>query len=178
MTLRRVVTGHDRNGVSKIVSDGPIPRTYKMSSLPGAETSLAWATEPGQPPAHDGSDPTGDVSSYIPKAGATRFLVVTIAPDDVYKSPAYDAELAAKERPLLSPGFAQYFDPDQPGMHTTPTQDYGIVVVGEVRLEMTDGSVTTLQAGDIVVQNQTRHAWRNTSVNPTTVAFVLLGSPI
>jgi len=33
-----------------------------------------------------------------------------------------------------------------------------------------------LAAGDIVVQQATRHGWRNNGENPATIAFVMLGT--
>jgi hypothetical protein len=33
-----------------------------------------------------------------------------------------------------------------------------------------------LAPGDMVVQNGTRHAWRNKTDQPTTMAFVLVGA--
>ena len=43
-------------------------------------------------------------------------------------------------------------------MHSTPTVDYGVVVVGDVELGLEDGSVH-LYAGDSVVVNGVQHSW-------------------
>ena len=67
-------------------------------------------------------------------------------------------------------------DPTNPGMHTTATIDYGIVLSGQVTLELDEGSVD-LNVGDIVVQRATPHAWRNVSSEPCTMLFVLISSP-
>ncbi|HCY04926.1 MAG TPA: cupin domain-containing protein, partial [Gammaproteobacteria bacterium] len=63
-----------------------------------------------------------------------------------------------------------------PGMHTTPTLDYGIVLQGQITLELDSESVN-LNAGDIVVQRATAHAWRNNSNEPCVMVFVLISSP-
>ena len=60
-------------------------------------------------------------------------------------------------------------------MHTTPTVDYGIVLDGEIWLELDDGIVVQLKQHDVIVQNGTRHAWRNKSSKATKMAFVLIG---
>ena len=65
---------------------------------------------------------------------------------------------------------------DNPGMHTTQTVDYGIVLEGEVWLEVDDGKQVHLKPHDIVVQNGTRHAWRNKGDKPVKIAFVLIGA--
>ena len=66
------------------------------------------------------------------------------------------------------------FEPD--GMHRTPTVDYGIVLDGEIWLELDEGRSALLRQHDVVVQNGTRHAWRNKSNRPATLAFVLIGA--
>jgi quercetin dioxygenase-like cupin family protein len=74
------------------------------------------------------------------------------------------------------PGRTQYMEPDNPGMHTTQTVDIGIVLAGDLWLELDDGDEVHLRAGDMVVQNGTRHAWHNKSDQPCTAAFVLIGA--
>ncbi len=53
---------------------------------------------------------------------------------------------------------------------------YGIVLSGEIDLELDSGEVH-LTPGDIAVQRGTRHAWRNRSQSPCSIAFVLISSP-
>jgi len=60
-------------------------------------------------------------------------------------------------------------------MRTTESVDYAIVLEGEPVLELDDGAVRTLRPGDFV-QNGTRHAWRNPTERPATIAFVLVGA--
>jgi hypothetical protein len=43
-------------------------------------------------------------------------------------------------------------------------------------LDLDDGVTASLRAGDVVVQNGTRHAWRNPGPDPATVFFVLIGT--
>lgn len=59
-------------------------------------------------------------------------------------------------------------------MHRTNSLDYGIVLAGEVELELDDGVKTILRSGDVVVQRGTMHLWRNpSSKNPFRIVFVL-----
>ncbi len=172
--MRRVVTGHDENGRSVVVSDGPVPRSREFTSLPGWVSRLPWATEPGEPVGRTGEDPTPKVISHLPAPGGTRFIVLTFPPDSAMADPAFDPVAYAQESLADSPGLVELFEPD--GMHTTPTVDYGIVLQGEIVLELDDGHCTRLSAGDLVIQNGTRHAWRNHSDQPVTMAFVLVGA--
>lgn len=60
-------------------------------------------------------------------------------------------------------------------MHRTNSIDYGIVLSGEVELELDDGAITTARSGDIIVQRGTMHLWRNRSATETCrIVFVLI----
>jgi quercetin dioxygenase-like cupin family protein len=61
-------------------------------------------------------------------------------------------------------------------MHRTPSVDYGVVLEGEIWLELDDGAQTRLGRGDTIVQLAGRHAWRNKTDVTATVAFVLTGT--
>jgi quercetin dioxygenase-like cupin family protein len=74
------------------------------------------------------------------------------------------------------PGMASHMEPDNPGMHTTDSIDYEFVISGEVFLELDDGEEVHLKAGDTVVQNGTRHAWRNKGTEPYRMVVCLIGA--
>jgi quercetin dioxygenase-like cupin family protein len=59
-------------------------------------------------------------------------------------------------------------------MHRTRSVDYGIVIQGRIDMELDDGSLTPLAAGDVVVQRGTNHAWVNNYDEPALIAFVLV----
>jgi quercetin dioxygenase-like cupin family protein len=132
-----------------------------------------WATTADVNP--DPSDPTEAATSILPGPGGSSFLLVTFPPDSVMADPSFDPAAAGREHAEESPGLVAHFEPDAPGMHTTPTVDYGIVLDGEIWLELDDGKTVHLKKHDVVVQNGTRHAWRNKSAMRTKMAFVLLG---
>ena len=91
-------------------------------------------------------------------------------------SPEFNPALAGPEHLAAAPGIAETFEMENPGMHTTPTVDYACVIDGEIVLELDDGATVQLGRGDTVVQQSTRHAWRNPGDKPATLAFVLLGT--
>lgn len=65
----------------------------------------------------------------------------------------------------------------QPTMHRTQSLDYGVVLEGEVYMELDGGEGQTrlLSRGDVAVQRGTRHSWRNASAtNWARMLFVLL----
>ncbi|HJQ47846.1 MAG TPA: cupin domain-containing protein [Amycolatopsis sp.] len=174
MTVHRVVVAN-ADGVSRVIESGRPPRSAEFAAPKGLEQNLIWCTPPLPTVHHDGSDPTVSARTFVPQPGGTSFMVMTIPPDSVASDPSFDPAVAAAELVKHAPGIAETFEPDNPGMHTTSTIDYDIVLDGELWLELTDGEVR-LTAGDVVVQHGTRHAWRNKSDRPATVAFILIGA--
>ena len=171
MKIRRVVTGHDPGGKAVVVSDGPVPRTHDFRHVPGMSTTMVWATTAGKPVTH--SDPTPGVRSQVPGPDGTCFVIVRFPPDSVLRE--VDPVAADAEYRLASPGIAERFEPDNPGMHVTDSVDYVLVLDGEIWLELDDRAMVRLGAGDTVIQNATRHAWRNLSESPATLAVVQVG---
>ena len=88
-----------------------------------------------------------------------------------WKMPTAFAEMEEK-----LPGLAGHMEPDAPGMHTTATIDFEVVLDGEVWLELDDGVEVHLKPGDCVVQNGTRHAWRNRGSVPARLAVFIVGA--
>jgi quercetin dioxygenase-like cupin family protein len=59
-------------------------------------------------------------------------------------------------------------------MHRSSSIDYGIVLSGQIELELDNKVVKTLGAGSIIVQRGTIHKWRNpSSVEICRIVFVL-----
>jgi quercetin dioxygenase-like cupin family protein len=65
----------------------------------------------------------------------------------------------------------------QSPMHRTNSIDYGIVMEGEIELELDDGAKRTVRQGGIIVQRGTNHLWRNTSDKVCRIAFILIEAP-
>jgi quercetin dioxygenase-like cupin family protein len=173
MTVRRVVIGRNSQGKSIVAHDGPPPWSKAFEYTPGFASSFVWATTASIKP--DPTDPTVGANSIVPGPGGTSLLLVTFPPDSVMAGPTFNPEVAAREHAEESPGLVDYFEPGAPGMHTTPTIDYGIVLAGDIWLELDDGKMIHLREHDIIVQNGTRHAWRNLGSAPTKMLFVLIG---
>ena len=174
MDARRVVTGHDAGGKAVFVSDELVP-PVTLALVPGNEFHRLWGSDSTLTFPDDGSRPRAE--RCFPPVGGTRFAFFTIPPDDGVGAPAdldFPAALAEFEEKL--PGMAEHLEPDNPGMHTTASVDYGVVLSGEVILELDDGAKTMLRAGDTYVQNGTRHRWSNTGAVPAVIAVVLVGA--
>ncbi|MGJ7542539.1 cupin domain-containing protein [Variovorax sp. LT1R16] len=103
-------------------------------------------------------------------------MIITFPPDSVMTGPDFDPAAAGGEYVQKLPGLAKRFEMESPGMHTTDSVDYGMLLEGELHLELDDGQSKALKVHDLVVQNGTRHAWRNRSDRPATILFVLVGA--
>lgn len=172
-----MVTGHAADGRPTIVADAPLPRYVERRAIAGMADGVVWATAPVPAGPHDGADPTPGLSPLLPPPGETRFNTVTMPPDSIFAAPGFDPVAAAAENREVIPELASLMDdPENPGMHRTPTVDYVIVLDGEIVLEMPGGEEATLRQGDIVIQNATRHAWRNRSNRAATLAVVMIGT--
>jgi quercetin dioxygenase-like cupin family protein len=59
-------------------------------------------------------------------------------------------------------------------MHRSSSIDYGIIISGEIELELDNGSVKTIGQGGVIVQRGTIHKWRNpSSTEICRIVFVL-----
>ena len=173
MDIRRVVTGHDEKGKSVFVSDGPLP-PVTLSALPGAEFHKVWGGDEA-PTYPDSGSPLPHVT-YFPPVGGFRFGLFTLPPAGAAAPTAVDAGSAAAELEEKLPGMAAVMEPDDPGMHTTDTVDFEVVLSGEVILELDDGDERLLRPGDTVVQNGTRHRWHNRGTEPAVLAVAIVGA--
>jgi len=59
-------------------------------------------------------------------------------------------------------------------LHRTHSIDYGIVLDGELDMELDGGETVHLAAGDVVIQRGTNHTWVNRGHGMARMAFVLL----
>ena len=175
---KRVVTGRDASGKSVFKSLDVTPQVVEIDSNPGLTFYELFATEgvpqlTGQEP-----DPMSQKTRDFPGPGGTNFRLISYPPrrPEGWKPPAgvtFDSALAELNEKI--PGMGTHFDRSAPGMHTTDTVDYGIVVRGEMTLELDDGQKVHLRQGDCVIQNGTRHRWRNPSDEPCLMAFISIG---
>ena len=146
---RRVVTGHTPDGVSVVLSDGPVPVSRELPD-DGVHFHEIWSTTGAPAPVTATEpDPTERALAVPPPPRGTKIRVNEFAPGHL------------DERGLQSP------------VHRTASIDYGIVLDGEITLVLDDSEVT-LRAGDIVVQRGTDHAWANRGDVTARVAFVLV----
>jgi quercetin dioxygenase-like cupin family protein len=70
----------------------------------------------------------------------------------------------------------QYAPGVTPRNHRTDSIDYAVVISGAIEMELDDGVVAKLKAGDVLVQRGTIHNWVNKGTEPCVIAFVLISA--
>jgi mannose-6-phosphate isomerase-like protein (cupin superfamily) len=175
---RRALTGRDEAGKSVFKSFDLTSQVVTFDSRPGVAYYEMYATDEIPHVTGREPDPMLTKKGSFPAPGATLFRLVRFAPrppEGTKPDPrAYEKFL--EELSQKVPGMAEHFERDTPGMHTSDSVDYGIVIRGEMLLELDDGKTVHLRQGDCVVQNGTRHRWRNPLPEPCLMAFVLIGA--
>lgn len=171
--IRRVVTGHDAAGRAIVTEDVRVP-VAEPPLMPGLGFQFLWhraaATDLPDNGPSDGQGP------YFPLPGGVRWLVFTVPAERRPPAEGTDLVAAAAATEAMLPGLRSTMEPASPGMHRSDTVDFVYVLEGEVVLELDDGLETVLRAGDSLVQNGTRHAWRNRSGRPCRMLVVMLGA--
>jgi hypothetical protein len=175
---KRVLTGRDEAGKSVFKSFDVTPKVVEIDNNPGLTFYELYMTE--DVPRLTGLEPDPMLKGTIgfPGPGGTMFRLISYPPkrpEGWKPPPGATFESGLRELSEKVPGMGDVFDRSAPGMHTSDTIDYGIVVRGEMTLELDDGQKVHLRQGDCVVQNGTRHRWRNPLPEPCLMAFISLG---
>lgn len=163
--VRRVVTGHDQQGRSVIIEDGPCAHVECILGIPTLASTELWTT---QVPANNWQAGEGAVLPLVvaPPVSGAVFRVVEFPPDRDWKtSLRADQSLGGVDEPGATSS--------NPMMHRTKSVDFVVVISGEI-VSLLDDSEVVLRAGDVMVQRGTNHAWSNRSTAPCVVAFVLI----
>ena len=175
---KRALTGRNEAGKSVFKSFDVTTTVVEIDSNPGLTFYEVYRTEgvPGLTGVEP--DPMLNGTKGFPGPGGTIFRLISYPPKrpEGYKPPpGVTFESGVKELSDKLPGMGDHFEKGGGGMHTTDTIDYGVVVRGEMTLELDDGQKVHLRQGDCIVQNGTRHRWRNPLPEPCLMAFVSLG---
>jgi mannose-6-phosphate isomerase-like protein (cupin superfamily) len=169
--VRRVLTGHDSDGKSIIMTDGVAPNVLEMASMPGLALTDLWETK-GSPASNEGSaDAANRQVRLEPPQSGTILRIVEFPPDTQWRQSA-NARAAFDS---IGAGHASDKHSADPMMHKTSTVDYIIILKGEIWAIMEKGEVL-LKPGDILVQRGTNHSWSVRANEPCVLAAVLVSA--
>ncbi len=135
-----------RDGKSVVIEDTEVP----AQDLLGAKVIELWETIGSPVLPFNGDKYKTPLKFKMPEPGDTRLRLTMIPPEGEQEAGS--------------------------GMHTTKTIDYDIILSGELWMELDDGVEVQLKAGDCVIQNGARHAWRNKSSGNCIMLTVCIGA--
>lgn len=157
--MKRVITGGA--GKDSVFADITEVADLEVLETGGMEIWSLWGVDgtPRLPFAGSGPEHSG---GFYPPPGNVRINYVRFGPD---------LEGAAEEE---ANEVAEVMDDE--GTHATDTMDIGFLVSGELGLELPNGDVQWLTAGDMIIQHGTIHKWLNRSGESALTAWVVLGA--
>jgi mannose-6-phosphate isomerase-like protein (cupin superfamily) len=169
--IRRVVTGHDRDGKSIFIMDGKAPNILEMKSMPGVALTDLWRTTTSPALNSGNKDAAAGRIKLEPPGNGTILRIVEFPSDAAWRKTA-DAKAAFAS---IGAGGAPDRESGDPMMHTTATVDYIIVLKGEIYAILDKGE-KLLKQGDILVQRGTNHSWSVRGEEPCVIAAILVSA--
>jgi quercetin dioxygenase-like cupin family protein len=175
--IRRVVTGNDARGRSRVLWDGPAPNVNPRAVSAGAGMTDVWVFE-HCPAIVTGERDDGRLPfSFEPPEHGGHLRIVQSQGRPPEYDPANDPSAVPVHEPRQRPGGTwdrggqnAYSSP----IHKSATVDYGILLEGERVLLLDDGE-HVMRPGDVVVQLGNWHGWTNPRQG-SLMAFVMMGA--
>ena len=169
--IRRILTGHNAEGKSIIAEDAIATSILDLEAAPGLRATDLWETTTAPADLSSTADPVDRPMHLEPKPSGTICRIVEFPPDAAWQ----DRTDASGVFSSMEAGHAADSTSSTPMMHKTASVDYALVLAGEVWAVMDEGE-TCMQAGEVLIQRATNHAWSNRSSQPALEAFVLVGA--
>ena len=175
--IRRVVTGNDEQGRSRVLFDSSAPNVNPGAIRPGTCMTDVWVYESSPAPI-DGERDDGRLPfSFEPPHSGGHLRIVQSPPKPDDYDPAKDKTAVPLHEPEQRAGGTwdkgganAYSSP----VHKSETVDYGILLRGE-RILVLDHGEYVLKPGDVVVQLGNWHGWQNRGEG-SLMAFVMMGA--
>ena len=170
--LRRIITGHNKNGKSIVMIDG------KPSRIIGEDVGglfEIWNTDGKEINSLSNKD-LADIDivlSPIENGTKFRYFAIHPTPDGIPKEKLEAAAALAFEK--IGATHERIDTSKHHTMHQTKTIDYIILLEGDVTLLLDEDEVQ-LKPFNVVVQRGTNHAWVNNGTEPALLIAVLIDS--
>jgi hypothetical protein len=176
--VRRIVTGHNSEGRSIVLSDAEAENIFANPLQPDRGLTNLWRmTDMPANNAGDADPVAGAAIGLEPAAAGNVFRIVQIPPESQVGQLSRE-ELVRRARETfaaLGAPHAYVDSPRHPAMHRTRTVDYVILLKGEVTMLLDEGEVR-MKPFDVVIQRGTSHAWVNHGDEPAILAGVMIAA--
>jgi len=174
---RRVVTGNDAQGRSRVLFDSAAPGVKASAFKKGTGMTDIWTFDTCPAPLSGERDDGNLPFHFEPPAAGGRLRIVQSDPRPADYDPAKDTYVTAEHPPRRTEGGT--WERGRQNRYTTrihksETLDYGILLSGE-RVLVTDAGEHVLAPGDVVVQIGSWHAWSETGKG-SQMAFVMMAA--
>ena len=177
--IRRLVTGNDERGKSKVVWDGPAPNTHPVVTAAGLGHVDLWVWHESPAPLSGTSD-DGNLPYDFPgppRGGHLR--VVQGGGRPANHDPNNDPRIVQPHAPIELPTGRRW---DRGGanaysgmMHKTETVDYAIIIDGKRTLGLDDREIEW-KPGDIVIDVGAWHQWSSPDIEGGRVVFDMMAA--
>ncbi|KAJ9120468.1 hypothetical protein QFC24_005141 [Naganishia onofrii] len=145
---RRLVTSHNEKGEATFWLEGEIPSTsFYKGEEECAVFHVPWTTQGFPVPIQDTED-----KAYTKNSST----------------------LATKDGIVCR--FVDFPPKTYSPMHRTVSLDYGVVIFGDLEMEVDNGELRKMTQSDVVVQRGTIHKWWNKSDKWARMMFILIAS--
>ncbi|MDB5804651.1 MAG: cupin superfamily protein [Betaproteobacteria bacterium] len=176
--IRRVVTGNDAQGRSKVLFDSAAPNANPGAVSPSNGMTDLWVykTSPAQ---ISGERDDGNLPfSFEPPEEGGHLRVVQSTGKPANYDPAQDKTAVPEGKPFVRANGSTWDRGGQNAfsspVHKSETVDYGILLEGKRTLLLDHGRYE-LNPGDVVVQLGNWHGWTNPD-EASLMAFVMMGA--
>mgnify|MGYP001095211177 FL=1 len=172
--MRRVITGHDNDGKSIVVLDGP--PACSIGEDVGGLFEL-WNTDGNPINTKDRIDRADSEIILSPPRNGSKFRYFQINPTPEGVPMDVMQDMAAEAFKKIGASHHRVDTAKHPAMHKTDTIDYIILLKGDVTLIL-DQEEVDIKPHDVVVQRGTNHAWVNNGNEPAHLIAILIDSEL
>jgi len=172
--MRRVITGHDNDGKSIVVLDGP--PACSIGEDVGGLFEL-WNTDGNPINTKDRIDRADSEIILSPPRNGSKFRYFQINPTPEGVPMDVMQDMAAEAFKKIGASHHRVDTAKHPAMHKTDTIDYIILLKGDVTLIL-DQEEVDIKPHDVVIQRGTNHAWVNNGNEPALLIAILIDSEL
>jgi mannose-6-phosphate isomerase-like protein (cupin superfamily) len=172
--MRRVITGHDNDGKSIVVLDGP--PACSIGEDVGGLFEL-WNTDGNPINTKDRIDRADSEIILSPPRNGSKFRYFQINPTPEGVPMDVMQDMAAEAFKKIGASHHRVDTAKHPAMHKTDTIDYIILLKGDVTLIL-DQEEVDIKPHDVVVQRGTNQAWVNNGNEPALLIAILIDSEL
>ena len=177
--VRRVVTGDDAQGRSRVLIDSAAPGVKANTFKKGTGMTDIWLWETCPAPISGERDDGNVPFHFEPPDRGGRLRIVQSEPKPAVYDASSDTYITTEHPPRKTEGGT--WERGRQNLYTTrihksETVDYGILLSGE-RVLVTDAGEHVLTSGDVVVQLGSWHAWSDRNFG-SQMAFVMMAAPL